>query len=82
MVKSPAEYQWSGYRVNAPGQRQALITCHDIYRRPGSSDRERQGNYRLLLNAAIDPADEKLISQAAICSMQQVIAVSRHKLKR
>jgi uncharacterized protein (DUF1684 family) len=49
MVKSPAEYQWSGYRVNALG--------------------EQQGNYLLSFNAAIDPADEKLIRQAATCSM-------------
>jgi hypothetical protein len=55
--------------VNALGERQTLITCHDIYRRPGSSDRDRQGNYRLSFNAAIDPADEKLIRQAATCSM-------------
>jgi hypothetical protein len=56
-------------QVNARGERHALITHHDIYRRAGSSDREQQGNYRLLFNGAIDPADAKLIRQTAICSM-------------
>lgn len=53
MVKHPAEYPWSSYRRNALSWRIKLMTPHQVYLALGSSNGERQRNYRARFNDAI-----------------------------
>ena len=55
MVEDPAHYRWSSYRTNAFGQSDALITPHSVYESMGHNPEERQGAYRALFRAHLEP---------------------------
>ena len=54
MVDEPAHYRWSSYRANGLGQDDPLLTPHALYLALGTSDIERQKNYRSLFRTQID----------------------------
>ncbi len=53
MADHPSQYPWSSYSYNALGMENQLITPHQEYKRLGSTDEERQTNYRQLFRAKI-----------------------------
>ena len=69
MVKHPAEYRWSSYRANAFGEKDELITQHEVYQRLGSCEASRYEGYATLFDTAIDPDDVRRIQSTASCSM-------------
>ena len=55
MVKHPAEYRWSSYRVNAQGDNDPLIVPHSLYTSLGSDPASRQAAYRELFRYELEP---------------------------
>lgn len=55
MVKHPADYRWSSYRVNAHGLQSSLVTPHEVYLSLGSEPVSRRKAYRQLFQYALDP---------------------------
>jgi putative transposase len=53
MIRDPADYGWSSYRVNALGTESELCTPHEICCAPGD-DADRLAAYRALFAAHID----------------------------
>jgi putative transposase len=53
MVKHPAEYTWSSYRMNALGKDIRLLTPHPVYLALGQSAEERQRAYQALFTSLI-----------------------------
>ena len=51
IVAYPADYEWSSYRANAPGDGGGLLSPHACYQALGRDKAERQGNYRELFRA-------------------------------
>ena len=45
IVTDPAEYPWPGYRFNALGQADNLVTLHIEFHHLGTNDNERQAAY-------------------------------------
>lgn len=61
MVRSPADYRWSSYRIHAYGQRTPMfewLTEHPLYRSLGSTPQERQAAYRAM--SAVPLTDDEL----------------------
>ena len=54
MVNHPSEYPYSSYANNAVGKQDKLITPHNVYKRLGKTEPERQKNYRSLFKTKID----------------------------
>lgn len=52
----PADYQWSSYRANALGRRDALVMPHAEYAALGANDTDRRSAYRALFLDIIDEA--------------------------
>jgi putative transposase len=48
MVATPEDYRWSSYQVNALGHPSDLCSPHSTYLALGSTDTERQAQYRAL----------------------------------
>ena len=69
MVKHPAEYRWSSYRANAFGEKDELITQHEVYQRLGNCEASRREGYTKLFDTAIDPDDARRIRSTASFSM-------------
>ncbi len=65
MVKHPAEYPWSSYRHNAVGQLNLILTPHDKYNQLGTTDNEREDNYRALFEAQLSELELDEIRNAA-----------------
>jgi putative transposase len=59
MVEHPSEYPWSSYQHNALGKMSELITPHNLYKKLGLSNKQRQKAYQALFNGHID---EKTLS--------------------
>ena len=57
MVAAPEDYPWSSCRHNARGQRDSLISPHDVYQRLGPDGASRQARYARLLERAPDPRE-------------------------
>jgi len=55
MVKHPADYRWSSYRVNAHGLQSSLVTPHEVYLSLGSEPVSRRKAYRQLFQYALEP---------------------------
>lgn len=55
MVKHPAEYRWSSYRVNAQGEQCDLLTPHEIYLRLGANPQRRRAAYREIFRYELEP---------------------------
>ena len=53
MVKHPSEYRWSSYGCNALGQKDSLVTPHELYRKLGKSPKDRKRRYRGLFKTQI-----------------------------
>jgi putative transposase len=64
MVGHPLDYPWSSFSANAQGRFDTLLTHHELYRRLGRSDRERQANYRELFRAQLGRAEVEAIRDA------------------
>lgn len=64
MVKHPRDYRWSSYRAHAEGVINGLLSAHEIYRRLGRSESERQAAYRQLFRAQVAKAEVQLIRDA------------------
>ena len=68
MARHPAEYSWSSFRHNAPGEARPIITSHPVYASLGAG-RTRKEAYLALFRYDIDPQDLNLIRNAARFSM-------------
>ena len=55
MIRQPADYLWSSYRVNAMGEESTLIKPHPLYRALGRSAAERRKAYRQLFRRELEP---------------------------
>jgi putative transposase len=55
MVEHPAEYSWSSYRINAPGEPSTLLTQQPLYEALGPDEKARQSAYRELFRHQLDP---------------------------
>jgi putative transposase len=64
MVEHPVDYPWSSFSANAQGAPDALLTHHEMYRRLGRSDGERQAQYWKLFHAQLSKADVEAIRDA------------------
>lgn len=64
MVQHPADYQWSSYRTNAQGELNNLISPHELYKRLGLDDTNRQSAYRELFRYQLEPKIVDEIRQA------------------
>ncbi len=64
MVAHPSEYPWSSYHANAQGSENELLAWHELYRRLGRTDDERQSAYRQLFRAQVSKADVDAIRDA------------------
>ena len=69
MVKHPGDYPWSSYRHNAFGDRNPLITQHELYRSLGVTEEERRSRYRTLVETSLAKEDIHTIRSAARFSM-------------
>lgn len=56
MVRSPSEYVWSSYAINALGKQSALCQPHPCYLELADSEAERQQAYRDLFKAEVNEA--------------------------
>lgn len=54
MVRHPADYPWSSYRINGQGEPSELIKPHPLYEALGKDDAERQAAYRQLFRHKLD----------------------------
>lgn len=54
MVKDPADYSWSSYRVNGLGVDSKLVTPHALYKQLGETNSERTSNYRELFESHVE----------------------------
>jgi len=57
MVRSPGQYRWSSYRVNAQGKVDNTITPHSLYMKLGSTSSDRIAVYKALFKAHLDGDD-------------------------
>jgi putative transposase len=57
MVRDPAEYRWSTYRVHASGDSLDWLVEHPLYTALGKSTSERQAAYRVLCDQPLAEAD-------------------------
>ena len=64
MVEHPSDYPWSSFAANAQGESDVLLTNHELYRRLGRSDGERQARYRQLFRAQLSKADVEALRDA------------------
>ncbi len=64
MVKRPKEYPWSSYAINAEGKTSKLIKTHNIYRKLGANNEERQSTYRQLFQIAMGKCDLAALREA------------------
>ena len=56
MVRSPSEYVWSSYAINALCKQSALCQPHPCYLELADSEAERQQAYRDLFKAEVNEA--------------------------
>jgi len=64
MVKKPNEYLWSSYAANAEGKTNKLIKSHDVYKKIGLNEDERQSAYRQLFQLTIGKTDLDALREA------------------
>ena len=64
MVKHPCDYPWSSYAANAEGKINKLVKPHEVYRKMGVNEEERQSTYRRLFQSAIGKADLNALREA------------------
>lgn len=54
MVRHPAQYRWSSYRVNAQGEACSLVSHHPVYTSLGAHAHRRCAAYRELFRQQLD----------------------------
>lgn len=64
MVEHASDYSWSSYQGNAVGRDIALLTPHECYLKLGSTEQERQAQYRLLFRGQMAERDLTDIREA------------------
>jgi putative transposase len=64
MVSHPAEYPWSGFKVNGQGARSSLISPHPGYLDLGTDELVRLSAYRSLFKTCLDYTDVHAICEA------------------
>jgi len=79
MVKHPGDYAWSSYHHNVSGEKNPIITQHDLYRRLGMAEEERRSRYRALFINSLTKEDIHTIRSAARFSMP--VGDSRFKIQ-
>ena len=77
IVEKPEEYRWSSYRSNAYGEKNDLITPHELYLELGENNKQRQSAYRDLFKEVMD---ENLIKEIS-SSLQTGTPLGRQKFK-
>jgi putative transposase len=65
LVNDPADYPWSSYRANALGERDPLISPHDLYSRLGKDASTRRAAYRSLHDEELDESALVAIRKAS-----------------
>ena len=75
MVDEPAHYRWSGYRNNALGQANPLLTSHARYLSLNAKQELREASYRALFAGEIDAA--QIIDTRAALPKSQPLGNSR-----
>ncbi len=66
MVKDIADYPWSSYRHNALGEKDSLITEHELYQNLAESSALRVENYQKLFNTVNCSDLEQQITEATM----------------
>lgn len=54
LVRDPADYRWSSYRVHALGLQDTIVSPHPLYYTLGRDGAERQAAYRRLIEAQLE----------------------------
>jgi putative transposase len=54
MVDDPANYRWTSYSTHVLGQPNAILTLHPFYQALGTTDDQRQSEYRALFRPQLD----------------------------
>jgi putative transposase len=57
LIRDPADYRWSSYRVHGCGDSWDWLTAHDLYTGLGTTVAERQAAYRALCDQPLTEAD-------------------------
>lgn len=65
MVVEPEHYPWSSFHANALGKPDVLLSIHPLYGALGSTDDERQQNYRTLFSGQIEKQTLENIRETA-----------------
>ena len=60
IIEKPEEYRWSSYRCHAYGEKDDLITPHELYLELGENNKQRLSAYRDLFKEVMD---ENLIGE-------------------
>lgn len=64
MADDPRAYPWSSYGANAVGERDRLVSPHEVYTRLGRHDAARQAVYRGLFDIPLDETTVTAIRNA------------------
>ena len=64
MADDPRAYPWSSYGANAVGERDRLVSPHEVYTRLGHHDAARQAVYRGLFDIPLDETTVTAIRNA------------------
>ena len=66
IVENSADYPWPGYRHNALGEKNSLITEHQLYRNLGDSSAQRAKNYQKIFATRNSAEQEQRITEATM----------------
>ncbi len=64
MVRHPAEYPWSSYRMNAFGKHDNMTTLHPLYHALGETEQKRREVYSALIGWQLNETSLKAIREA------------------
>ncbi|WLE99128.1 MAG: hypothetical protein QTN59_09875 [Candidatus Electrothrix communis] len=64
MVRHPAEYPWSSYRMNAFGKHDNMTTPHPLYHALGETEQKRREVYSALIGQQLNETSLKAIREA------------------
>lgn len=64
IVRTPSEYRWSSYAVNASARTSSLVTSHETYTSLGSTPLERAERYKALVHQALPDDAVRRIRQS------------------
>lgn len=64
LVSEPGEYRWSSHAGNTGARTDDLLTPHELYRRFGSGDAQRQQAYAALFLQPLAPASVEAVRKA------------------